>query len=151
VKRIIFSTIVAATLAIVPSLASAQSSPIDVAGGFMHLSDGTNAGAALVSLHGIGISLPGVHPQITLAAPLTSGGGRYALTAEGAVHVPLSHVYFGAGAGVGRLDDPLRTGVLYDAFAGAGIAPHVDVVARYYAGLNHYVGQGVFAGLSLHL
>lgn len=152
VKRIILTALAASALAVIPSFAFAQSSgPLDVAGGFMHLNDGTNAGAAAVSLHGIGIGLPGVHPQVTLLAPLTSGGGRYALTAEGAVHVPLSHVYIGAGVGAGRLDDPLRTGALYDIFAGTALASHVDVVARYYSGMNHYVGQGVFAGLSLHL
>lgn len=152
VKRIMFTALAASALAVIPSFAFAQSAgPLDVAGGFMHLSDGTNAGAAVVSLHGIGPSVPGARPQISLAAPFTSGGGRYALTAEEAIHVPLSHVYIGAGVGAGRLDDPLRTGALYDVFGGAAVASHVDVVARYYAGLNHYVGQGIFAGLSVHL
>lgn len=116
----------------------------------MHTTDGANSGAAAITLHGAGIRVPVLSPQVTLIAPLTSGGGRYALTTEGALHIPLSHTYVGAGLGVGRLGAPLRTGVLYDAFAGTRLAPHVDLVGRYYAGLNHYTGQGLFAGLSVH-
>jgi hypothetical protein len=153
VKRSLLSIFAAAGIAALPALACADpSGPLDVAGGYIHLSDGTSSGAAIVSLHGVGISgIPGVHPQLSVAAPLTSGGGRYAVTAEGVVHVPVTHVFAGAGVGVGQLNAPLRPGVLYDAFAGAALAPHVDVVARYYGGFSHSVGQGVFAGLSVHL
>ena len=147
-KRSALSAITAAALFAVPAIASAQG-PIDVSGGYMSSSQSTSAGAAAVTLHGAGVALPTMRPQITLLAPLTNGGGRYALTTEGSLHIPMSHAYVGAGIGVGRLNTPLQTGALYDAFAGARVAPHVDLVGRYYSGLNHFVGQGLFAGLSV--
>lgn len=105
--------------------------------------------AGVATLHGPGIGLPGIKPQVSLALPFT-GGGRYAATAEGAAHLP-GGIFAGGGLGIGRLDAPLTTGLIYDVFAGTAIAPHVDVIGRYYAGLNHYTGQGLFAGLSLRL
>lgn len=152
VKRTtIFSALAAASLAALPLVASADIVPVSVAGGVMHSSDGRNAGAAVVTLHGVGVHVPVLRPQISLAAPLTSGGGRYALTTEAALHVPASRITAGVGAGVGRLNAPLRTGVLADAFADAHIAKHTDLEARYYTGLNRYTGQAIFAGLAVHL
>ena len=148
----LLSAIVAATLGLAPAVASAQDAvPISVEGGVMHMSDGTNAGGAVVTLHGVGVHVPLLSPQISLAAPLTSGGGRYALTTEAALHVPATGLRAGVGAGVGRLNTPLQTGVLADAFVSAPIAPHVAVSVRYYTGLNHYTGQALFAGLAVHI
>lgn len=117
----------------------------------MHSSDGQNAGAAIVTLHGVGVHVPFLSPQISLAAPLTSGGGRYALTTEAALHIPATGLRAGVGAGVGRLNSPLRTGALADAFVSAPIAPHATVSLRYYTGLNRYTGQAIFAGIGVHL
>ncbi len=148
----LLSTIAAAALLATPIAASAQDIvPISVEGGVMHTSDGTNAGGAVVTLHGVGVHVPLLSPQVSLAAPLTSGGGRYALTTEAALHVPATGLRAGVGAGVGRLNEPLRTGVLADAFVSAPIAPHAAVSVRYYTGLNHYTGQAIFAGVAVHI
>lgn len=154
VKRsnILCALTAAASLAALPMAASAQDVvPVSVAGGYMHSSDGQNAGAAIVTLHGVGVHVPLLRPQISLAAPLTSGGGRYALTTEAALHVPATRLTAGVGAGIGRLNSPLRTGVLADGFVGTRIAPHTDLTARYYTGLNRYTGQAIFAGVAVHL
>jgi len=148
----LLSTIAAIALAAAPLTVTAQDLlPISAEGGVMHSSDGTNAGGAVVTLHGVGVHVPLLSPQVSLAAPLTSGGGRYALTTEAALHVPATGLRAGVGAGVGRLNAPLRTGVLADAFVTAPIAPHAGVSLRYYSGLNHYTGQAVFAGVAVHL
>jgi hypothetical protein len=70
---------------------------------------------------------------------------------NGRFTVPLSGFTVGAGVGVGRLAEPFKTGALYDVFAGKRLASHADLVARYYSGLNHYVGQGLFVGVGLHV
>ncbi|HEX3551240.1 MAG TPA: hypothetical protein VHT53_12725 [Candidatus Elarobacter sp.] len=151
-RTLLLSTIAASALAASPVAASAQDVvPISVEGGVMHMTDGTNAGAAVVTVHGVGVHVPLLSPQISLAAPLTAGGGRYALTTEAALHVPATGLRAGIGAGIGRLNSPLQTGVLADAFVSAPIAPHAGVSVRYYTGLNHFVGQAVFAGISLHV
>jgi hypothetical protein len=139
-----------AALAAAPAAACAQSIPqIDVSAGYMATTDKNASLAAVGTLHGPGISLPGIHPQLSVAFPFT-GGGRYAATAEGVAHIP-GGPFVGGGVGFGRLDRPLTTGFLYDLVAGTTIAPHVDVVGRYYGGLNHYTGQAIFAGLALRL
>jgi hypothetical protein len=143
-------TALAAVLTALPAAAYAQSVPeIDVSAGYMATTDKTASLGAIATLHGTGIALPGIHPQLSFAFPFESGG-RYAATAEGVAHVP-GGFFAGGGVGFGRLDVPLTTGLLYDLMAGKNIAPHVDVVGRYYAGLNHYTGQAIFAGLALRL
>jgi hypothetical protein len=143
------STLAAAFVA-VPALASAQSIPqIDVAAGYMATTDKTASLGAVATLHGTGIALPGIHPQLSFALPFESGG-RYAATAEGVAHIP-GGPFVGGGVGFGRLDQPLTTGLLYDFIAGVPVAPHVDAIGRYYAGLNHYTGQAIFAGLAVRL
>jgi hypothetical protein len=143
------STLAAALVAI-PAAAYAQSVPeIDVSAGYMATTDKTASLGAVATLHGTGIALPGIHPQLSFALPFESGG-RYAATAEGVAHIP-GGLFAGGGVGFGRLDQPLTTGLLYDLIAGKSIAPHVDVIGRYYAGLNHYTGQAIFAGLALRL
>ena len=147
-----FSAIAALVLAATPAIASAQDIfPVSAEGGVMHSSDGQNAGGVVLTLHGVGVHIPLLSPQISLAAPLTSGGGRYALTTEAALHVPATGIRVGVGAGIGRLNAPLTTGALADAFVTAPIAPHADIALRYYTGLNHYTGQEIFAGLGVHL
>ncbi len=150
-RNVLASTLAAAALAALPAVAAAQTVPLDVSAGFMGTTGGQSSLAGIATLHGVGISVPGVRPQVSFAFPFSDGGQRYAATAEGALHVPLSGFSVGAGIGAGRLAAPFQTGALYDVFAGARLASHADLVARYYSGLNHYVGQGVFAGVSLHL
>jgi hypothetical protein len=41
--------------------------------------------------------------------------------------------------------------MLYDVVGGTRVARGVDLVGRYYSGLNGYTGQGVSAGLAVHL
>jgi hypothetical protein len=143
-------TALAAALTAVPAVACAQSIPeIDVSAGYLATTDKNASLGAVATLRGTGIALPGIHPQLSFAFPFESGG-RYAATAEGAAHIP-GGIFAGGGVGFGRLDQPLTTGLLYDLIAGKSIAPHVDVVGRYYAGLNHYSGQAIFAGLALRL
>lgn len=133
-----------------PAIASADVLPISVEGGYMHTSDGSSSGTVIGTLHGIGPALAFTRPQISVAFPLTSGSGRFAATAEDVVHLPAG-VYVGAGIGAGRLDLPLRTGVLYDILGGVRVASHVDLTGRYYSGFNNYTGQGTFVGLNVHL
>ncbi len=142
----------ALTLAAVPAAAGAQILPeIDLSGGYMATTDRSASLTGIATLHGTGISLPGIHPQLSFALPFT-GGGRYAATAEGVAHLPFGP-FVGGGVGIGRLDQPLDpgTGLLYDLIVGTSVAPHVDLVGRYYSGLNHYTGQALFAGLALRL
>ncbi|HYZ17851.1 MAG TPA: hypothetical protein VE591_15680 [Candidatus Acidoferrum sp.] len=117
----------------------------------MHTSDGSSSGTVIGTLHGIGPALPFTSPQISVAFPLTNGGGRFAATAEDIVHLPGSGVEVGAGIGAGRLDQPLRTGVLYDLLASVRITHHVDLAGRFYSGFNNFTGQGTFVGLNFHL
>lgn len=147
----LLSVVAAAALAAVPAIASADVVPISAEGGVMHTSDGRTAGAAVVTLHGVGVRVPLLSPQVSLAVPLTSGGGRYALTSEAALHLPGTDFRAGVGAGLGRLNAPLRTGVLADAFVAAPVAPHAALSLRYYTGLNRYTGQGIFGGVAVHL
>ena len=146
-----FSTLgLSAALLAAPCAASAQSIPeIDVSAGYLATTDHDASLAGIATLHGTGINLPGIHPQLSAAFPFSSGG-RYAATAEGIAHIP-GGPFVGGGVGFGRLDQPLTTGFLYDLIAGTTVAPHVDVIGRYYAGLNHYTGQALFAGLALRL
>lgn len=149
-KYLVHVSALAAALTAIPALACAQSVPqIDVAAGYMSTTDKTASLGAVATLHGTGIALPGIHPQLSFALPFESGG-RYAATAEGVAHIP-GGLFAGGGVGVGRLDQPLTTGLLYDLMAGTSVAPHVDVIGRYYAGLNHYTGQAIFAGLAVRL
>jgi hypothetical protein len=139
-----------AALLALPCAARAQSIPeIDVSAGYLATTDHNASLAGIATLHGTGIDLPGIHPQLSAAFPFTSGG-RYAATAEGVAHI-LGGPFVGGGVGFGRLDQPLTTGFLYDLIAGTTIAPHVEVIGRYYAGLNHDTGQALFAGLALRL
>ncbi len=149
-NKFIGLSLVTAALAAVPAATCAQSIPqIDVSAGYMATTDKTSSLGAVATLHGTGIALPGIHPQLSFAFPFESGG-RYAATAEGVAHIP-GGLFAGGGVGFGRLDQPLTTGLLYDLMAGKSVAPHVDVIGRYYAGLNHYTGQAIFAGLALRL
>jgi hypothetical protein len=151
VNTFLRTSTLAAALAAAPAAASAQSIPqIDVAGGYVSTTDGSASLAAIATLHGPGIGLPGIAPQLSVALPFVSGGGRYAATAEGAAHFA-GGFSAGGGIGIGRLNAPLTTGVLYDLFAAKSVAPHVDIVARYYDGLNQYTGQALFAGVALRL
>ncbi len=145
------SALTLAALAGAPAAASAQTIPLDAAVGYMGTTGGQSAGAAVVTLHGVGVSVPGVRPQVSFAYPFSGGGHRYAATTEVGLHVPLTGFTAGAGVGIGRLAEPFQTGALYDVFAGTRLASHADLVARYYSGLNHYVGQGVFVGVGLHI
>ena len=149
-KRALFASTILTALSSVPALAFAQSLPqVDLSAGYMATTDRSAAGAGILTLHGVGIPLPVLRPQASLAVPF-SGDGRYAATAEEVLHVP-GGSYLGAGLGLGRLDQPLHTGVLYDVIGGTRLAPHIDLVARYYGGLNHYAGQGIYGGLALRL
>jgi hypothetical protein len=148
----LISALAALALAATPAIASAQDVfPISAEGGIVHSTDGQNAGGVVLTLHGVGVHIPLLSPQLSLMAPLTSGGGRYALTTEAALHVPATALRVGVGAGVGRLNSPLTTGALADAFVTAPIASHADIALRYYTGLNHYTGQAIFAGIGVHL
>jgi hypothetical protein len=148
----LLSALAATALATAPAVASAQDIlPISVEGGFMHSTDGQNAGGAVLTLHGAGVHVPLLSPQISLTAPLESGGGRYAATTEAALHVPGTGLQAGVGAGIGRLNTPLRAGALADGFVSVPVAPHTGLSVRYYTGLNHYTGQALFAGIGVHL
>jgi hypothetical protein len=148
----LFRFILTCAFAALPTIAAAQSIPeLDLSAGYMGTSDGSGSLTGIATLHGPGIALPGLRPQLSFAFPFSSGANRYALTAEGVLPITIHHTYFGGGLGIGRLDQPLATGALYDIFAGTEFAPHLQLVARYYAGLNHRVGQGIFAGLALRL
>ena len=150
-RNVLASLFTAAALAALPAAAGAQTVPLDVSAGYMSTSGAQSSVAGIATLHGLGLSVPGVRPQVSFAYPVSGGGHRYAATTEAALHVPLTGFTAGAGVGVGRLAEPFKTGALYDVFAGQRLSSHADLVARYYSGLNHYVGQGVFAGVNLHL
>jgi hypothetical protein len=149
-KRAILTTAFFTALSIAPTLTLAQGVPqVDLSAGYMATTDRHAAGTGVVTLHGVGVHLPGLHPQASVAVPFSSGG-RFAATAEDVFHAP-GGSYIGAGLGVGRLNEPLRTGAIYDVLGGTRVAPHVDLVGRYYGGLNRYSGQGIFGGLALRL
>jgi hypothetical protein len=149
-KRALFASILLTALSSVPAVAFAQGIPqVDLSAGYMATTDRSAAGTGILTLHGVGVPLPGLHPQASLAVPLR-GDGRFAATAEEVLHVP-GGMYVGAGVGLGRLDQPLRTGMLYDVIGGTPLAPHIDLVGRYYGGLNHYTGQGLYGGLAIRL
>jgi hypothetical protein len=149
-KRALFASTLLTALSGVPAIAFAQAIPqVDLSAGYMATTDRGAAGTGILTLHGVGVHLPGLHPQASLAVPL-SGDGRYAATAEEVLHVP-GGTYIGAGVGLGRLNQPLQTGMLYDVIGGTPLAPHIDLVGRYYGGLNHYTGQGIYGGLAIRL
>jgi len=152
VKRTLLASLLSCAFAAVPVLAAAQSVPeLDISAGAMGTSDHTSSLTGIATLHGPGIGVAGLRPQLSFAFPFTSGADRYALTFEGVVPVTIHRTYVGGGLGVGRLDQPLATGPIYDVFAGTEFAPHLQLVARYYAGLNQRAGQGLFAGLALRI
>jgi hypothetical protein len=97
----LLSALAATALVATPTIASADIIPISVEGGYLHSTDGQNAGGAVVTLHGVGVHVPLLSPQLSLAAPLTSGGGRYALTTEAALHVPATGYVPASGPGSG--------------------------------------------------
>jgi hypothetical protein len=151
VKRTLFALLFGCAFAAFPVLAAAQSVPeVDVSAGYMGSSDHTGSLAGIASLHGPGIGVVGLHPQLSGAF---SSGGRYALTAEGVIPVEIHRTYVGGGLGIGRLDEqPFgTTGALYDVFAGTEFAPHLQLVGRYYGGLDRRAGQGLFVGLALRI
>jgi hypothetical protein len=108
-----------------------------------------NSAAGIVSLHGPGIGVVGLHPQVSFAAPFSSGG-RYALTAEGVAPLSAHGVFLGGGLGLGKLDEQATTGMLFDVVGGIDVLPHIALVGRYYGGLSNSASQ-FFAGLSLRL
>src|ERR1700730_12783823 len=106
-KRAIFASTFLAALSSVPTVAFAQGIPqVDLSAGYMATTDRGAAGTGIVTLHGVGVPLPGLHPQASVAVPFRNGGGRFAATAEDVLHVP-GGSYIGAGIGVGRLNQPL--------------------------------------------
>ncbi|MDB5040428.1 MAG: hypothetical protein JWN27_1154 [Candidatus Eremiobacteraeota bacterium] len=149
-KRALFASTILTALSSLPAIAFAQGIPqIDLSAGYMATTDRHAAGSGILTLRDVGVHVPGLHPQASLAVPF-SGDGRYAATAEEVLHVP-GGAYIGAGAGLGRLNQPLQTGMLYDVIGGTPLAPHIDLVGRYYGGLNHYTGQGLYGGLAIRL
>jgi hypothetical protein len=149
-KRALFASILLTALSSVPAVAFAQGIPqVDLSAGYMATTDRTASGTGILTLRDFGVHIPGLHPQASLAIPFR-GDGRYAATAEDVLHVP-GGAYVGAGIGLGRLNQPLQTGMLYDVIAGTPLAPHIDLVGRYYGGLNHYTGQGIYGGLAIRL
>jgi hypothetical protein len=146
VKRTFFSATLAVAIALVPAIAAADT--VDLSAGYLGTRGGTGAGTGIVTFQG-----PHVGPFGTQASgmfPFAGGGTHFAATAEGVFHAP-GGAYLGAGLGLGRLSLPLQTGFLYDVVGGVPVFPHVDVVARYYAGASHAAGQGIFGGLELRL
>jgi hypothetical protein len=133
-----------------PTIASAD--VVDLSTGAMG-TNGSTSFTTVATLHGPGIGLVGLHPQVSFAVPFNGSGtgGRYAATAEGAVPLVVNNTYIGGGLGVGRLDATLPSGALYDVFAGTRVAPHLDLVARYYDGLTNNVGHGLYGGLAFRL
>jgi hypothetical protein len=145
-KRTFFAATLAVATALVPAIAAADT--VDLSGGYLGTSGGTGAGTGIVTFHG-----PHVGPfgtQVSGMFPFGGGGTHYAATAEGVFNAP-GGAYLGAGLGVGRLSLPFQTGMLYDIVGGVPVFPHLDLVARYYAGTSHAAGQGVFGGLQLRL
>lgn len=144
----LFALSLAAALAAAPLAAAADT--LDLAVGGMWTSNGNASTAGVATLHGPGIGAPVLRPQVSLAIPFSNGGGRFAATAEG-VFVGPGHTYAGAGLGAGKLGATNATGALFDVLAGTPVAPHVDLVGRYYGGFGGNAGTGAFAGLALRI
>jgi len=146
-SKILFSMIAAAGLLAAPALADTS-----VAGGAFAPSGNihaTNAGGAILTqtTQGIPFASKQLTPQVSAAVPI-AGGSRYALTGELQSHGDLG---LGVGAGVGRLKDGGKIGLVYDFIASAKVAPRTNLEARFYTGDNGQVGTTGFLGLRVAL
>ena len=140
----------ASALLLLGALPAAASTSV-VAGAFAPSSNigKVNSIGAVVTtaVPGIPFASPQVQPQVSFAAPIAPGS-RYALTGEVETKGDTS---IGVGAGIGRLRDNGKVGLVYDFMAGAKVAPHTALVARYYAGENGTIGTTGFLGLKLSI
>lgn len=146
-SKLLFSMIAAAGLLAAPALADTS-----VAGGAFAPSGNihaTNSGGAILTqtTQGIPFASKQLTPQVSAAVPI-AGGSRYALTGELQSHGDLG---LGIGAGVGRLKDGGKVGLLYDFIASAKVARRTNLEARFYTGENGQVGTTGFLGLRVAL
>ncbi len=141
---------IASALLLAGALPAAASTSI-VGGAFAPSSNVANVnsvGAVVTTaVPGIPFASPQLQPQLSLAAPIAPGS-RYALTGEVETKGDTS---IGLGAGIGRLRNNGKVGLVYDFIAGAKVAPHTAVVARYYVGETKAVGSTGFLGLKFSI
>jgi hypothetical protein len=93
------------------------------------VTNNTVSGGAALSLGVLSVPLAPLSGELTVAVPFNGG---YAATAD--ARLRFAATSFGAGAGFGTLGATNRTGFLYNAFLGQGIAPHTALEARVYFG-----------------
>lgn len=147
-SKIIFSMLAAVGLLAAPALADTS-----IAGGAFAPSGNiraTNSGGAILTqtapVNPFGAFQ--LTPQFSAALPI-AGGSRYALTGELQTHGDYG---LGIGAGVGRLRNDGKIGLVYDAIATAKVAPRTNLEARFYTGTKgQQVGTAGFLGLRLAL
>lgn len=106
--------------------------------------NGRVSGGAALSLGVFSIPLTPVSGELTVAVPFDGG---YAATADARLRFAATSI--GAGAGFGTLGATNRTGVLYNAFLGQGIAPHTALEVRVYFGNSR--PATLFAGVRLSI
>ena len=86
--------------------------------------------------------------QLSLGAPLSNSGGRFAATAELVGHG--SAGYIGGGVGVGQLKQDGRSGGVLVGILGTHVAPLTSLELRVYGGGSD-VGSSAFLGLRFSL
>lgn len=149
IQKTIFASIASALL-LIGALPAAASTSV-VGGAFApsgNIGNVNSVGAVITTaVPGVPFASPQVQPQVSFAAPIAPGS-RYALTGEVETKGDTS---IGVGAGIGRLRSNGKVGFVYDFIAGAKVAPHTAVVARYYAGDSHTIGTTGFLGLKFSI
>jgi hypothetical protein len=131
-------------LAATPALADTA-----IGTGVFFPSDGTTADGVLGSFNLTSVPVVPVKAQVSAGVPL-GPGGRWVATVEGEFEAPSFFAGVGAGGGKLRVSGG-RTGVLYDFFLGARVAPFISVLGKFYNGSDHAVGSSTYLGLSVGL
>jgi len=111
--------------------------------------DGNDAGGVMGSFDLTAVPIVPIKAQVSAGAPF-GPGGRFVATVE--AEFEASQFFAGVGAGGGKLKAYNGdTGVLYDFFAGARLAPFISVLGKFYNGGSSNVGSSVYLGLSVGL
>jgi hypothetical protein len=135
--------VIIAVVVVLASIPLAARADIAIEGGGA-FGNGAAGGQAALSAGILHVPLTPLSAELTVGVPFRGG---FAATLD--ARVTLAGTALGAGAGFGTIGATNRTGAIYDALIGEGIAPHTALEARVYFGAQR--ATTVFAGVRFSL
>lgn len=129
-------------------LAAPASAATSLAGG-ISTGNGNSANVSGILTQSFSVPATPAQVQLSIGAPLSDNGGRYAATAE--VVGRGSEGYIGGGVGVGQLKQNGSSGTVFVGILGKKVAPATAVELRVYGSGQSTVGSSAFLGLRVGL